>query len=161
MSLISVIVPVYKVEKYLPRCIDSILAQTFQNFEVILIDDGSPDHCPEICDEYAGKDDRITVIHQENGGLSAVRNAGINWAVAYSDSEWVTFVDSDDWIHPRMLEFLLNAAKVFDVNISMCHFVKTNGEEPIISVFKDPYRLSAEETWISEPVPVVAWGETL
>ncbi len=103
---ISVIVPVYKVEAYLHRCVDSILDQTFTNFELILVDDGSPDNCPSICDEYAQIDSRIHVIHQENGGLSAARNAGIDWVLEKSTSEWLTFIDSDDWIHPQCLEFL-------------------------------------------------------
>lgn len=119
--MISVIVPVYNVEPYLHRCVDSILAQTFTDFDLILVDDGSPDNCPAICDEYAEKDSRVHVIHQENGGLSAARNAGIDWAFANSDSQWLTFVDSDDWIHPEMLERLLNAAQGNGVGISMCY----------------------------------------
>ena len=107
MPLISVIVPVYKVEPYLHRCVDSILNQTFSDFELILVDDGSPDNCGAICDEYAAKDSRVVVIHQENGGLSAARNAGIDWSFANSDSEWLTFIDSDDWVHPQYLEILL------------------------------------------------------
>jgi len=106
MAKISVIVPVYKVEPYLRCCIDSILAQTFRDFELILVDDGSPDNCGAICDEYAEKDDRIVVIHQENGGLSAARNTGIDWVFANSDSEWITFVDSDDCLERTCLEKL-------------------------------------------------------
>ena len=105
---ISVIVPVYKVEKYLSRCIDSILAQTYTDFELILVDDGSPDNCGKICDGYAEKDNRV-VIHQGNGGISAARNAGIDWAFENSDSEWIAFIDSDDWVHPLYLECLYNA----------------------------------------------------
>ena len=92
MNLISVIVPVYKVEPYLRRCVDSILAQTYQDLEVILVDDGSPDNCPEICDEYAAQDERIKVIHKANGGLSSARNAGLDAA----SGDWVSFIDSDD-----------------------------------------------------------------
>ena len=77
-TILSIIVPIYKVEKYLPRCIESILAQTFRDFELILVDDGSPDRCPAICDEYAAKDSRIAVIHQQNAGVSAARNAGLD-----------------------------------------------------------------------------------
>lgn len=109
MEKISVIVPVYKVESYLHQCIDSILAQTHRDFELILVDDGSPDNCGAICDEYAAQDNRITVIHQENGGLSAARNAGIDWVFANSDSRWITFVDSDDCVRPQMLEHLYRA----------------------------------------------------
>ena len=103
MPTISVVVPVYKVEKYLNRCVDSILNQTYKDFELILMDDGSPDKAPEICDDYAKKYDFIHVIHQKNGGLSAARNSGIEWALENSDSEWITFIDSDDWIHPEYM----------------------------------------------------------
>lgn len=132
MPQISVIVPVYKVEQYLHRCVDSILAQTFADFELILVDDGSPDNSGAICDEYAQKDDRITVIHQENGGLSAARNAGIDWAFANSDSQWLTFIDSDDWIHPEYLQRLLDAALKHQVSISACDFETTTGDDPTI-----------------------------
>ena len=91
---ISVIVPVYKVEEYLPQCIDSILAQTFTNFELLLVDDGSPDRCGEICEEYAGKDTRIRVFHQQNSGVSAARNIGLQ----HAKGTYIVFVDSDDWV---------------------------------------------------------------
>ena len=109
MSKISIIVPVYNVETYLARCINSILAQTFSDFDVILIDDGSPDRSGKICDEYAESESRIQVIHQKNGGLSAARNTGIKWAFEKSDSNWICFIDSDDWIHPKYLEVLYSA----------------------------------------------------
>ena len=99
-GLLSIIVPVYKVEAYLAECLDSILAQTYANFELILVDDGSPDNCPPICDQYAQRDKRIRVIHQSNGGLSAARNTGLNNA----QGEWIGFVDSDDWISPGFYE---------------------------------------------------------
>lgn len=127
MPAISVIVPVYKVEPYLRRCVDSILGQTFTDFELILVDDGSPDNCPAICDEYAAKDSRVHVIHQENGGLSSARNAGIDWAFANSDSQWLTFIDSDDWIHPQYLEILLFSAQSFNVEVSICGYADTTG----------------------------------
>lgn len=122
MPYISVIVPVYKVEQYLNRCVSSILAQSYKNFELILVDDGSPDNCPRMCDEYAIHNSFIHVIHQENGGLSAARNAGLDWILKNSNSEWVTFVDSDDWIHPQFLETMVNAAVTLDCDISMCQF---------------------------------------
>lgn len=100
--LISIIVPVYKVEPYLRKCVDSILAQTYTNIEVILVDDGSPDGCPAICDEYAAKDRRVVVIHQRNAGVSVARNAGLDAA----KGEYIAFVDSDDWIEPDMYEVL-------------------------------------------------------
>jgi len=130
MARISVIVPVYKVEPYLCRCVDSILSQNFSDFELILVDDGSPDHCGAICDEYVQKDSRVHVIHQKNGGLSAARNAGLDWMFANSDSQWLTFIDSDDWIHPRMLEQLYRAVQEHDVKLSICGYCETNGEVP-------------------------------
>ncbi len=102
---ISVIVPVYKVEKYLARCVDSIIDQTYKNLEIILVDDGSPDGCGAMCDEYAKKDERIKVIHKENGGLSSARNAGLDIATG----DYIAFVDSDDRITPDAYENLLKA----------------------------------------------------
>lgn len=120
MPKISVIVPVYKVENYLNRCVDSILNQTFSDFELILVDDGSPDNCGKICDEYALKDDRVVVIHKENGGLSDARNAGINWMFTNSNSEWLTFIDSDDYVHKDFLEILYSTIKKYNVKICCC-----------------------------------------
>ena len=126
MPELSIIVPVYKVEKYLPKCIDSILAQTFTDFELILIDDGSPDRCGEICDEYAIKDERIVVIHQVNRGVSAARNAGLDAA----KGEYIGFVDSDDWIKPEMYEIMVRTAidKKADVVICGLNDMKESGE---------------------------------
>ena len=128
MPKISVIVPVYKAEPYIHRCVDSILSQTYRDFDLILVDDGSPDRCGAICDTYARSDSRIHVIHQPNGGLSAARNAGIDWAYANSASEWLTFVDSDDYLHPTMFEALLNAAESYSAHISVCGYAETHGE---------------------------------
>ncbi len=122
MPQISIIVPVYKVEPYIRQCVNSILAQTFTDFELILVDDGSPDNCGAICDEYAEKDSRIHVIHQENGGASSARNAGIDWTFVNSDSKWIAFVDSDDWVHPNYLAFLYRAAQENNVKVSVCGF---------------------------------------
>ena len=116
MPELSIIVPVYKVEKYLPRCIDSILAQTFGDFELILIDDGSPDGCGRICDEYARKDKRIVVIHQKNMGVSAARNAGLDIA----RGRYIGFVDSDDWIEPRMYEVMMDAIRENGADMAVC-----------------------------------------
>lgn len=113
---ISVIVPIYRVEKFLPQCIESILNQTFTDFELILVDDGSPDRCPAICDEAAGRDARIRVIHQRNQGLSAARNAGIEAA----RGAWLSFVDSDDFVAPNFLEAMLSAAENAGADCALC-----------------------------------------
>lgn len=110
---ISVIVPVYKVEALLPRCVDSILGQTCENLEIILVDDGSPDGSGKLCDDYARKDSRIRVIHKENGGLSSARNAGLDVATG----EYIAFVDSDDWLVPEAYEWMLAAMKRHKVSM--------------------------------------------
>lgn len=150
MPEISVIVPVYKVEPYLRRCIDSILGQTYPHFDLILVDDGSPDNCGAICDEYARKDSRIHIIHQENGGLSAARNAGIDWAFSNSDSQWLTFVDSDDWVHPELLKFLLNAAVGTGTHISVCGFIETTDESSAMQFEMQPPVLWSPEAFYTE-----------
>lgn len=113
---ISVIVPVYNTEKYLHRCIDSILAQTFTDFELLLIDDGSKDNSGTICDEYAAKDSRVRVFHKENGGVSSARNMGLDNA----SGEWITFVDSDDWVHEDFIKKRIELALVDDADIAYC-----------------------------------------
>ena len=161
MPKISVVVPVYKVEAYLHRCVDSILRQTCRDFELILVDDGSPDSCGSICDGYAAKDSRIHVIHQANGGLSAARNAGIDWAFANSDSLWFTFIDSDDWIHPEMLERLLSAAETNHVQVSVCGYGETEGEDPAVEAASLEAR-AVEPGWFYRNHFInatVAWGK--
>lgn len=113
---ISVIVPVYNAEAYLRRCLESILAQTHENFELILVDDGSRDQSGAICDEYARRDSRVTVVHQENGGPSSARNAGLDLAAG----DWVTFVDSDDYIDADLCEYLLSLAEKHGADIVQC-----------------------------------------
>lgn len=119
-KLISVIVPVYKVEIYLHRCVDSILGQTYSNLEVILVDDGSPDNCGAICDEYQKKDDRVKVIHKINSGLSDARNLGISEA----KGDYLAFVDSDDFINERYIETLYSMCVENNAQISQCGFTK-------------------------------------
>lgn len=114
--LISVIVPVYRVEAFLPRCLDSVRNQTYRNLEILLVDDGSPDNCGKICDEYAQIDPRIRVIHKENGGLSSARNAGLDAA----RGALIGFVDSDDWIAPEMYEKLLSALEKWNAQLACC-----------------------------------------
>lgn len=115
--LISIIVPIYKVEPYLRRCLDSIVNQTYTNLEIILIDDGSPDGCPQICDEYAAKDTRIVVIHKENGGLSDARNAGLD----ICKGDFISFIDSDDWVEKNYIS-TLQALFSDDIDIAVGNF---------------------------------------
>ncbi|MFS0861494.1 glycosyltransferase family 2 protein [Fredinandcohnia sp. 179-A 10B2 NHS] len=113
---ISIIVPVYKVEKYLQKCVDSILTQTFKDFELILINDGSPDNCGDICDEFANMDSRVKVIHKENGGQASARNRGLDIA----RGDYIGFVDSDDWIEPDMYEILYSICQENKCDIANC-----------------------------------------
>ncbi len=106
-ELISIIVPIYKVEQYLEKCVDSIINQTYKNLEIILVDDGSPDHCPALCDKYAAKDSRVKVIHKKNGGADSARKAGI----IVSTGKYIGYVDGDDWIEPNMYEMLYMLAQ--------------------------------------------------
>jgi len=113
---ISVIVPIYKVEPYITKCLDSIIRQSYKNLEIILVDDGSPDLCGEICDEYAKNDNRITVIHKKNGGVSSARNAGL----VIASGDWIGWVDSDDWIELDMYEYLLSNVLRHNADIAVC-----------------------------------------
>lgn len=122
--MVSIIVPVYKVEKYLNRCVGSILSQTYKNLEVILVDDGSPDNSGVICDEYAQKDGRIKVIHKQNGGLSSARNAGLEIATG----KYVSFVDSDDWLDCKFIETLIDVMVKTESDMSACSFCRTKGD---------------------------------
>ena len=132
--MISIIVPVYKVEKYLPRCIESILNQTYKDLELILIDDGSPDNCPQICDEYAKKDSRIVVLHQKNKGVSAARNAGLNLA----KGEYIGFVDPDDFVVPEMYETMSGEMERQQVELAICgyDYFDENGNVDIKRLYK-------------------------
>ena len=123
--LISIIVPVYNVQKYICTCIDSVLNQSYSNFELILVNDGSPDNCPQICDNFAKQDNRIKVIHQKNGGLSSARNSGLE----IFSGEFVTFLDSDDFWHPDYLNVMLEMCLLNKADISQCSYVR--GKETI------------------------------
>ncbi len=121
---VSIIVPIYKVEQYLKRCLDSLVNQTYKNIEIILVDDGSPDQCPQICDDYAREDSRIKVIHKENGGLSDARNTGLKAATG----EYVMYVDSDDYIERDSCEKLINnAVENVDLVIGACKEIRPTG----------------------------------
>ncbi len=127
-DLISIIIPIYNVEKYLKECLDSILGQTYKNLEIILVDDGSPDNCGNICDEYLKKDSRIKVIHKTNGGLSDARNHGINIATG----EYICFVDSDDYVDKYYVEKLYNAIKSKNLKLAQCNILNVNNQKDII-----------------------------
>lgn len=122
MLKVSIIVPIYKVEKYLRQCIDSIINQSLKDIEIILVDDGSPDNCPKICDDYKKIDSRIKVIHKKNGGLSSARNAGMKIATG----EYIGFVDSDDYIEHDMYEKMYYTAKEHDVDFVMSDYYKVH-----------------------------------
>lgn len=121
-DLVSIVVPVYGVEKYLENCVKSILRQTYKKLEIILIDDGSPDKCGEMCDAYAARDNRVQVIHKENGGLSDARNVGIKKATG----EYVTCIDSDDYVSADYVEHLIRLTKTHNADISICGLKKTD-----------------------------------
>lgn len=117
-TLVSIIVPVYGVEAYLPACVDSLLAQTCQSLEILLVDDGSPDSCPAICDAYAARDPRVRVIHKQNGGAASARNVGL----AAARGAYISLVDSDDWVSPNFIEFLLRLLTETHSDVSVCSF---------------------------------------
>lgn len=142
MPKISVIVPVYKVEKYIRRCIDSILLQKFTDFELILVDDGSPDNCGAICDKYAITDKRVRVLHQKNGGVSRARNS----AIEIARGEYITFVDSDDWLDICYLERLFTIASQNAADTVIASINRVNCESEIAPVISDEYiKLSNRE----------------
>lgn len=164
-DLISVIVPVYNVEKYLCKCVDSVINQTYKNLEIILVDDGSPDSCGKICNKYANKDARVKVIHKENGGLSDARNIGIDAA----KGEYLAFIDSDDYIAPEMIETLYNYISRDGSDMALCNFTYVdekfieikdrNSDSPIqnelISGEEALKKLTERKSWYY----VVAWNK--
>ena len=141
-DLISVVIPVYKVEKFLNECVQSVLSQTYENLQVILVDDGSPDRCGEMCDKWADKDHRIQVIHKKNGGLSDARNAGL----AVAAGAYIAFVDSDDWIAPQMYEVMLKTIKEQNADIVACGIVNTYGDRQIL--YTPPYCIGSSEKFL-------------
>lgn len=154
---ISVIVPVYKVEKYLDKCVSSIVNQTYKNLEIILVDDGSPDNCPAMCDAWAEKDDRVKVIHKKNGGLSDARNAGMKIAIG----EFIGFVDSDDWIAPGMYQHLYEIMISDQSDIAVCGALmvwedgrtqKLTRDGSCVLNREDAMRAIIEESWLKQPV---------
>ena len=157
--MISVIVPIYSVEDYLDKCVQSIVAQTYTDLEIILVDDGSPDGCPAMCDAWAEKDRRITVVHKPNGGLSDARNSGLN--IAHGD--YISFVDSDDWIAPTMLETMLSALVQADADICSCGIINAY-EDGSTQSWNLPSLNGNPESFLSAlysdtAVPVATWNK--
>ena len=151
--MVSCIIPVYNTEKYLPRCIESVLAQTFVDWEMLLIDDGSTDASGSICDEYAAKDERIRVFHKENGGISSARNVGLN----YAQGEWIFFVDSDDSLPKTSLESLLSRSS--DANIIAGGFFSFGGSK-IVETLKEPKFISRDlDRKIPTAYMATVWGK--
>lgn len=146
--MISVIIPVYNCEKYIHRCIDSVLSQTFTDFELILVDDGSTDGSGKICDDYAIKDTRVKVEHQLNSGVSAARNCGVKTALG----EHVTFIDSDDWIDQKFLETLYNACIKNDADISVCGYVMAHSTD-------EKQNISHKETVMNPREAICYYGD--
>ena len=163
MDLISIIIPIYKIEDCLERCLNSVLNQTYSNLEIILVDDGSPDRCPEICDEWAKRDKRIRAIHKHNEGVSAARNTGLDQA----EGEYILFVDGDDYIAPKLVERLYEAVKISAAEIALCDFEKGTDPSAIFYEKKDKPEIIDKKTALARIYDndhsafqyVVPWGK--
>lgn len=153
--LVSVIVPIYNVEKYLKRCVESILKQEYRNIEIILVDDGSSDNCGKICDEYEKHDGRIKVIHKLNAGLSDARNAGIKIANGY----YYTFVDSDDYIATYMIKDMVNLAESQNIKLVQCEFAKGTKSDYAFSSRKDFVIINAERAFETRETKICVCGK--
>ena len=161
LPLVSVVIPIYRIEAYMDKCISSVIQQTYQNLEIILVDDGSPDKCPQKCDEYAKKDARIKVIHKENGGLSDARNAGID----VFKGAYITFIDGDDYVTPTYVEYLFSLFDYSDnCNVTACnHFIVRKGNATPNFDAKEVLVLNQREAFDSvlyhEKIDVTACGK--
>lgn len=158
MAVISVIIPVYKVENYLQECIESVVRQTVSDLEIILVDDGSPDQCPEICDHWAKRDARIKVIHKQNGGLSDARNAGLDIATG----DYISFVDSDDWIADNMYETMLKHLLKEEADICACGILACYPDKkipmPVTPITGDSHAVFSQ-LYADAHYPVAAWNK--
>lgn len=162
MPTISVIVPVYNVEKYLHKCIDSILAQTFTDFELILVDDESTDSSGALCDEYAKEDNRIIVFHTKNNGPGIARNVALDWTINKSESDWIAFVDSDDTINKNFLEIMLKTAIVNGAQICGCDFVEYSDDrelEEYNSICEFDIKIYGAEEYYCEKYSPAPWRQ--
>ena len=157
--LISIIIPVYRVEDYLSKCLDSVISQTYENIEIILVDDGSDDNCPKICDDYSKKDNRIKVIHKSNGGLSDARNVGIE----NSNGDFIVFIDSDDYVSNNYVEELFNliSDNKADIGITTHYIVNENNKKPRyqFSSFELNSHDILDRMLYDEDIDVSAWGK--
>lgn len=155
-TLISIIVPVYKVEKYLPNCIESVQRQSYFHWELILVDDGSPDRCPQICDEYASHDDRIMVIHKENGRVAKARNA----ALRVAKGEYITFLDGDDYLHEDYLRHMLDIATSRQVDVVQCGFIRgVETEYPEVKTREKIALYDNHSVFLNQVAKIVVWGK--
>jgi len=152
---VSIIVPIYNVERFLPQCIDSILAQTYPALEILLVDDGSPDGCAAICEDYAKKDSRIRVIRKENGGLSDARNAGMQQA----GGDWYFFLDADDYLHPEAIAAMLRAANKSGCSLVWCDYLETDEDGTIRYTKEYPSAEAVDERIREFPVKLLPWQE--
>ncbi len=160
-DLISIVIPIYKVEKYLDKCVNSILTQTYSNLEIFLVDDGSPDNCGKMCDDYARKDSRIKVIHKANGGLADARNVAIDAATG----EWIICVDSDDFVESDYVESLYNLVKKYNSLIACSRFryvyedkVNQHIEEPYFEAVYDKW-IALKSLFLQQEIHTGAWGK--
>lgn len=161
-SLVTIVVPVYNVEEYLDRCVQSIVTQTYSNLEIILVDDGSPDRCGEMCDDWAQKDNRILVFHKDNGGLSDARNYGIKRA----HGEYISFIDSDDWVTKYYIQHLVDAIEKDNADLAMCWYKKVSKFEELnindSSLIKYKYLLTEGclgDLLYQKKTDTCAWGK--
>lgn len=162
MPKVSIIVPVYKTEKYIHRCIDSILSQTFSDIEVILVDDGSPDKCPKICDEAAEKDKRIKVIHKDNGGLSSARNDGTKCA----SGDFLFYLDGDDYMEENAVEHLLKIQEAYNADVVIGNYMYTYSDHEDVAVVQYPdlkilNRMEAMKLLMEGKIQTFAWGKLI
>jgi glycosyltransferase involved in cell wall biosynthesis len=160
LPLISVVIPVYKTEAYLARCVESVRGQTYQNLEILLVDDGSPDNCPALCDGYAAQDARVRVLHKPNGGLSDARNAG----TLAAQGEYITYVDSDDWIEASMIARLYNALAAQGAEIAVCGYQSTTGSGALPQPDAQPAEYlsgpqAMEQMLYQQKIENSAWGK--
>lgn len=155
--LVSIIVPVYRVEQYLKRCVNSILDQSYKNLEIILVDDGSPDNCPAVCDEYADRDSRVKVIHKQNGGLSSARNTALDLPPS---GDFIFMVDSDDFIHTKTIETLLSIQLQFDADIVQCQYYRGSEDKFPTKYNQDstPTLMDNISIFYSNSYTVRVWG---